>query len=276
MPDSTFVKQLLQALGTARRPSRGIPDPRTDVPSLFNTVEALKEAVETLQRNRNAPGESAVLVKDLEKIFQILEFLIADSFSKLEIGSGTGIKDVSIVNGELIVVLTNGTSLNAGSLSDLTQSNFFAVYGHSGPAFDVPKETWVSLPNDGAGPGSESYLPSTVPTLLSPVTGTLTLVNLELGDGLIIRPDYTVTPTVNNTLLKFRYTLGTGAAPEVLERTLGRLDSGSGMGYIQDLLADYIPVSSTAIQQNPVAMSIWLSENGTVDNHSVSVQVIKR
>ena len=45
--------------------TRAIPDPRPDVESLYRTVVALKELVETLTRQRQDVSSSAVTVDDL-------------------------------------------------------------------------------------------------------------------------------------------------------------------------------------------------------------------
>jgi hypothetical protein len=44
---------------------RGIPEPSPEVHSLYQTVAALKEVVETLTRQRGYISESAVTVEDL-------------------------------------------------------------------------------------------------------------------------------------------------------------------------------------------------------------------
>ena len=89
MADSPFTKEVLKRLNQTRKKTRGIPDPQADVPALFDTVSGLKEAVETLLRVRNDAGESALLVRELDDIFSMVQSLIESAISKLEIPEST-------------------------------------------------------------------------------------------------------------------------------------------------------------------------------------------
>lgn len=281
MADSIFTKELLKRLKQNVGTSRGIPEPQQTVEAIYNTVEALKETVETLLRVRNEQGNSAVLVRDMEPIFESLLTLVGSS------GTGgstpgspstppaTGNPVVSVVvnaEGELIVVFADGTVVNAGSVG----RDFIAVYGNTLSPVALPKETWVTIANNGEGDTSVAFLPPTVDRLMNTDTGALDFSGLTEGDGVVLRPDYLVTPTVDKALLKFRYLLGSGSYTYVLERTLGRLDAGSGSEYIQGVHPDYVPMLDSNTLLAPVVMQVWLSEIGELVNNSVTIQVIKR
>lgn len=90
MADSPFTREIIKAISEGRNTVRGLPAPKADIDSLYNTVSGLKEAVETLLRSRNELGESAVLVKELDPIFKVIEFQINKAISNLEIEPGTG------------------------------------------------------------------------------------------------------------------------------------------------------------------------------------------
>ena len=82
---------------------------------------------------------------------------------------------------------------------------------------------WTDLPNDGLGSFSqEAYLPQGCPTLLG-AGGSIDLSGLPLGSKIFIRPDFRVTPNVNNAALKFRYKLGSGA--DVVERSPPQMET---------------------------------------------------
>jgi len=82
--DSAFTKELTRALSQRRKAVYGIPSPTRDLGSLHTTVERMKEAVETLLRVRNDPGESALRVKELEPILTVVEQVAQNTVSKLE------------------------------------------------------------------------------------------------------------------------------------------------------------------------------------------------
>lgn len=78
------TQQVLRALGRGSNTYRGLPDPDANVESLYTTVVALKEAVETLLRSRNNPSESALLVKEAAVLLGIAQTLSDAQVSKLE------------------------------------------------------------------------------------------------------------------------------------------------------------------------------------------------
>lgn len=58
--------------GGRPRTAHGIPDPRADVDSLVRTVEALKEQVEILNRERGYLDDSAITVGDFPRLRELL------------------------------------------------------------------------------------------------------------------------------------------------------------------------------------------------------------
>ena len=100
-------------------------------------------------------------------------------------------------------------------------------------------DTWTTIPNDGLGAfTNKTYKPEGVTELMDTSTGALDTTDLVLGSSILVRNDFSVTPNTNNSLLEFRYTLGTGAGAYTLEKLIGRLDSGSGKPYRQSLVPD--------------------------------------
>jgi hypothetical protein len=278
MTNEAFIEEFARSLDASTDTWRGVPEPTEELGALYATVAAMKEVLEQLARGRGNVANSALLVKDAQALLQVSTHLSGTNGSGGTTGpTGVGIEDITIDEmGDLIVTLTNGSTINAGSLSDAQGQDYFAEYINTLTPLAVPEMTWVTLTNNGEGASHTSYLPAGVDRLLDPATGALDFTGLVPGDGVIVRPSYVPLPSVNNTLVKFRYLLGSGASAYTLERTLGRLDSGSGVGYIQDLLVDYIPMLDTNTTENPVTMQVWLSETGTVTNNGVTLQVIKR
>ncbi len=106
-------------------------------------------------------------------------------------------------------------------------------------------------------------------------SGAIDPTELTLGNTILIRNDYVVTPGTNNTLLEFRYTLGTGGGAYTLEKIIGRLDSGSGNPYRFSLVPDLIYMGDLNTINNPIAIQVKLSANGTLVNAGTVIQVIK-
>ena len=138
-------------------------------------------------------------------------------------------------------------------------------------------DTWTTITNDGAGAfTNKTYKPKSVTELMDVSTGQFDFSELSLGDTVFIRNDFSVTPSINNTLLMLKYILGTGPAAYTLEKIVGRLDSGSGIPYRFSLTPDLIYMGDTNTKDNLVTMQIKLSGAGTVVNAGSVVQVIKR
>ena len=144
---------------------------------------------------------------------------------------------------------------------------------------DVPMlaDTWTTIPNNGAGPYSNStYPPSGVNQLLNTSTGAIDVSGLSLGDFILIRNDFTVTPTINNSSLEFRYTLGAGLGAYTLEQSLGRLDRGSGVPYRFALRIDSIYMGDTNTRDNPIGLQVKCSSDATLNNAGLVIEVVKR
>jgi hypothetical protein len=133
------------------------------------------------------------------------------------------------------------------------------------------------VPNNGAGSFSNSsYPPAGVTDLLDTSTGYFDTSELDLGDTVLIRNDYEVNPSANNTLVKLRYSLGTGANVYTLEKIVGRLDSGSGIDYRFSLSPDLIYMGDTNTKNNPIKLQIWVSTPSTLTNAGSVIGVNKR
>jgi len=138
-------------------------------------------------------------------------------------------------------------------------------------------DVWTTIPNNGLGSFSNSsYKPTDVTDLMNVANGAIDPTELTLGDTLLIRNDFQVTPGTNNTLLEFRYTLGTGGGSYTLEKIIGRLDSGSGQPYRFSLATDLIYLGDLNTRDNPIVLQAKLSANGTLINAGSAIQVLKR
>lgn len=141
----------------------------------------------------------------------------------------------------------------------------------------VVADQWITLTNDGAGAFSNfAFKPFNVTNLIDVSTGYIDPTELNLGTSILIRNDYSVTPNTNNALLEFRYSLGTGFGEYTLEKTVGRLDNGSGKPYRQSLVTDMIYMGDTNTRDNPIKIQIKLSTGGTVVNAGTVIQVLSR
>ena len=141
----------------------------------------------------------------------------------------------------------------------------------------LSSDVWTTIPNNGAGAFTNyTYKPSGITELMNVVTGAIDPAELVLGDTILIRNDYTITPGTNNTLLEFRYALGGGGSTYTLEKIIGRLDSGSGNPYRFSLVPDLIYIGDLNTKDNPIEIQVRLSASGTLVNAGTVIQVIKR
>ena len=152
----------------------------------------------------------------------------------------------------------------------------FIDYNDTTGPISLTANTWTTIPNDGEGDfTNKGYKPAGVTELMDVSTGAIDPTELSLGDSILIRNDYVVNPATNNSLLEFRYSLGTGAGAYVLEKTVGRLDDGSGRDYRQSVSTDLIYMGDLNTRDNPILLQVRLSGNGTLTNAGSVIQVIK-
>ena len=138
-------------------------------------------------------------------------------------------------------------------------------------------DTWTDVPNDGLGGfTNKNYRPAGVSELLDESTGQFDFSDLSLGDTVLIRNDITVTPNVNNSSLELRYQLGAGGGLYYLQKRLGRLDEGSGIGYRISLATDLIYMGDENTRDNPGILQVKLTSAGSFVNAGCAIQVIKR
>lgn len=156
-------------------------------------------------------------------------------------------------------------------------ANGFIDYNNTDTPTAITADTWTTIPNNGLGSFSNSnYSPSGVSELIDTSNGSIDVSELSLGDSILIRNDYTITPSTNNALLEFRYQLGAGDASYTLETVVGRLDDGSGKSYRYSLKPDLIYMGDENTRNNPIFMQVRLSTGGTLENAGSVIQVIRR
>jgi len=140
---------------------------------------------------------------------------------------------------------------------------------------DVPlvADTWTDVPNNGQGAFSNfNYKPDGIENLLDTSTGYLDFSELSLGSEIIVRNDFTITPSTNNALLEVRYLLGQGAGEYPLLFWSERLDNGSGIGY-QRVPIFTIYMGDENTQGGVGKLQVKLSTNGTLNNAGSYISV---
>ena len=140
----------------------------------------------------------------------------------------------------------------------------------------VAADTWTVIPNNGAGAFSNtSYLPSGVTSLFDGSTGKIDPTQAALGDDLLVRNDFSLTPSINGAHVQFRYTLGTGGGSYTLEHQLGTMSNGGGVPY-RFQFTDLIYMGDTNTRDNQIGLEIKCSEAATLTNSGSVVQLLKR
>ena len=135
---------------------------------------------------------------------------------------------------------------------------------------------WSRLPNDGLGAFTNLTYPPTGVTSLMTSAGFIDPTQLALGDVILIRNDFTVVPSTNNQSIRLRYTLGAGAGQYTLEKTLGRMDEGSGIDYRFSLGVDEIYMGDLNTRDNLIGVEVLTSGTGDLVNAGLVITVIKR
>ena len=234
-------------------------------------------------------GTSVITVLELSNLFftgpvgSVGLYGLADG-GNLAAGSRGSVRDCEFLGGitDLEGISVNDNewffSGNTPTLDTITQG--FIDYNDATTVvtpITLVADTWTTLTNDGAGPfTNKDYKSPSADELIDTATGFFDFSDLDLGEAILIRNDFEVTPSTNNTLLELRYELGTGGGVYYLSTILGRLDSGSGQPYKFSLKPDYIYMGDGNTRDSPCKLQIRLSGNGTVVNNGSVVQVLGR
>ena len=168
------------------------------------------------------------------------------------------------------------TGMNLGSSAGI--SSGFIDYNDtstSATPMGLVANTWSTIPNDGQGAFTNKvYAPVGISELMDS-QGRIDPTQLELGDDILIRNDFSINPNTNNALLEFRYQLGSGVGLYHLETTRGRLDDGSGKYYRFSLTTDYIYMGDLNTLSSPIALQVKLSTDGTLINAGSVIKLFK-
>ena len=105
--------------------------------------------------------------------------------------------------------------------------------------------------------------------------GSIDISSMPAGSDILIRQDFTAFPANNNAALYFRYKLGGGVGEYTLEKSIGRLDQGAGIGYRHSLTTDYIYSGDANTKDNPIQPQIKMSSAGTVVNAGMAIKIYK-
>jgi len=135
-------------------------------------------------------------------------------------------------------------------------------------------DTWTTVVNDGAGAYTNlTYGPVDKGVLMDATTGEIDTSGLNLGDTLLVRNDFRLTPSVNNTSVQFRYRLGTGAGQYYLTNQLGILSNGAGIEYPLQFLG-YIYMGDTNTKDNPIGLEINCSAETSFTNLGIVMEAL--
>lgn len=142
-------------------------------------------------------------------------------------------------------------------------------------AVTLTADTWTPIPNDGGGAFSNTaYLPLGVPTLFDTASGDIDPRALDLGDSIVVRNDFTLTPTINGAHIQFRYTLGAGLGAYTLEHQLGTMSNGGGVSY-RFQFSDLVYMGDTNTRDNLIGLEVKCSEDASLVNAGSVVQLLR-
>jgi len=187
-----------------------------------------------------------------------------------------------IVIGSDSVIDEDGFFLNGERVGDPINPeertrNGFIDYNDTTGGVTIAADTWTTIPNNGLGAfTNKNFKPQGVTEFMDTSTGAIDVSELELGDSIFVRNDYTINPNTNNALLEFRYSLGAPAGAYTLEKIVGRLDSGSNQNYRFSLEPDLIYMGDLNTKDNPIVLQVKLSTKGTLTNSGSVIQLIRR
>ena len=260
-------------------------------------IRTMRKIVEVLYDLGDDPDGTTIfaegnVVKGGDREPQILQKALGILIGGISGGAGA----VASVNGETGAVTLTGDEINYNSaaptnylpltstidghlsaINTALMRNGFIDYNNTNNPTSLVADTWTTLPNNGAGAfTNKNFPPSNVTELMDVTDGSIDTSEMNLGDTILIRNDFSVTPSTNNALLELRYQLGSGLGAYVLETVVGRLDDGSGKAYRFALKPDLIYMGDDNTRDNPITIQIKLSTDGSVSNAGSVIHVIRR
>ena len=186
-------------------------------------------------------------------------------------------------SGQTFIYLNDGNSsqwvpLNSGLVGAAgAVGQGFADYNDSATSvtpISLTSDSWTPITNDALGAFTNTtYIPDGVSSLFN--SDKIDASELELGDAILIRYDFTITPTVNGAFAQLRLGLGTGLGSYNLNRPIGTLSNGSGYAY-QITGEFYVYMGDVNTRDNPISLEIKCSEDATLVNAGVVIQVLRR
>ena len=150
----------------------------------------------------------------------------------------------------------------------------FIDYNNTIGALALTADTWTDVKNNGAGSfTNKGYSP--VPELIdTAVSQGLDFQHLSLGDAILIRVDFTITPEVNGATVEWRYELGTGGGLYYVPGTVGNMLNGAGVAY-RFVNEDYIYMGDTNTKDNPGTVQVKCSEAASFNYAGCAMQVFR-
>lgn len=171
-------------------------------------------------------------------------------------------------------ISSSGTSGSGGSSNLFGWEDYNDASTSSSPV-TLAADVWTTIPNDGLGPFTNlAFSPASFGPLLDTSSGAIDPTALPLGSTLFIRNDFTVTPSTNESVLDFRYTLGSGAAAYTLELPLGRLDRGAGVPYRFAIRVDKIYMGDLNTKDNTIGLQVRCGTPSTLVNAGSVITVL--
>lgn len=166
---------------------------------------------------------------------------------------------------------------NLNSLNDIdykSRTNGFADYNNNIGSVIINKNIWTDINNNGQGQyTNKNYIPDNITDLLDTSNGYIKTDELDLGDAILVRTDFNITPT-NNSNIHFRFELGSGLGIYHLTKSLSVSEFMSGVLYPLQF-SEYIYMGDNNTKNSPIKMQIYSTEEITLENKGSVIQVFR-
>lgn len=149
----------------------------------------------------------------------------------------------------------------------------YADYQNTGADVTLVADQWTDVPNNQLGDyTTKEFLPAGITNIMDPATGYLDFSELNLGDQVHVRNDFTITPTSGTATISARYSLGSNGN-EFFLNIFERFNIGASIPVSSPKGDTRITMSFPSTIIGPGKLQVKCNVGGTLNNEGSNISI---